>query len=85
MLLSGVGVAAQTLQDAGEAILAFCGAADMTEVDQEEFERLSEYFERPLKINKASQARLLESGLFDSYQAASLADYRLVFAYFYPR
>ena len=76
MLLSGVGVAAQTLQDAGEAILAFCGAADMTEVDQEEFERLSEYFERPLKINKASQARLLESGLFDSYQAASLADYR---------
>lgn len=76
MLVVSGGAVARAQQTSVESILAFAGASDITEVDQEEFERLSDYLVRPLRINGASQHILLESGLLDSFQAASLADYR---------
>ena len=76
MLVVSCGAVARAQQTSEEAILAFTGAADFSELDQEEFERLSDYLVRPLRINYASQHALLESGLLDSFQAASLADYR---------
>ena len=59
-----------------EIILAVIGAADVEDADQYEVERLSSLLERPLRLNQATSSRLLSSGLFSQYQAASILDYR---------
>ena len=57
-------------------ILNFLGAEHPEEVNEEEVERLADYFQRPLKINQATLDRLVDSGLMDRYKAMSLVDYR---------
>jgi len=59
-----------------EKMLHFLGAASAEEADGYEVERISEFLERPLKINVESSGRIRESGLLTHYQIASLADYR---------
>ena len=67
---------AQSAEDM-EKILRLTGYESPEDLDAYEVERLSSFIERPLKINVASQSVLRSSGLFSSYQTASLLDYRL--------
>lgn len=60
-----------------EKILKLTGYESPEDLDAYEVERLSSYLERPLRINVASRSSLQSSGLFSSYQTASLVDYRL--------
>lgn len=59
-----------------DAVLEFLGILNPEDADPYEVERLSVYMARPLKINLESVSSLMSSGLFSSYQAASLRDYR---------
>ena len=52
------------------------GAEDVESLDQQEIDRYFYYAAHPLRINSASLSRLVSSGLFSQYQAASLLDYR---------
>lgn len=60
-----------------EAVLHITGSADVEEIDEYEYERLSRYFNHPLRLNHVSASGLASSGLMTPYQAASLVDYRL--------
>ena len=62
---------------AEEAIMAILGVVDIEEVDQYEVERLYALIERPLELNHSTASRLVSTGLFSAYQAASLIDYRI--------
>ena len=76
LFLALVPVRAQ--EDPGdEAVLALLGVGDIEEADRYEVERLSEFLDRPLKLNMTSASRLASCGLFTAYQAASITDYRL--------
>lgn len=59
-----------------DAVFEFLGILNPEDADPYEVERLSVYMVRPLKINLESVSSLVSSGLFSSYQAASLRDYR---------
>lgn len=59
-----------------ELIASFIGVSSEEEVTEDEVERLGWFIKHPLKINMLSRNRLVESGLFSSYQIASLIDYR---------
>lgn len=59
-----------------ELIMTAVGASDPDELDQEDLERLSAYLDAPISLNEASKDRLKHSGLFSSYQLASIEDYR---------
>jgi len=59
-----------------EAILLLSGAGSLEELGAEEYERYCALAEHPLCINLASSARLGSSGLFSSYQIASLQNYK---------
>ena len=59
-----------------EHVLALLGVGDIEEADQYEVERLSELLDKPLKLNLASVSKLTSSGLFTTYQVASIMDYR---------
>ena len=62
-----------------ELIASFIGVSSEEEVTEDEVERLGWFIKHPLKINMLSRNRLVESGLFSSYQIASLIDFlRLV-------
>ena len=61
---------------AGKAFLALTGALYAEDMGEEEVERLDALRSHPLKINLVSRSRLVESGLFTPYQAASVIDYR---------
>ena len=50
------------------------GAEDVESLDQQEIDRYFYYAAHPLRINSASLSRLVSSGLFSQYQAASLLD-----------
>jgi hypothetical protein len=76
MLLSVWNSLAQSAEDM-EKILGLTGYESPEDLDAYEVERLSSFIERPLKINAVSQSSLRSSGLFTSYQTASLLDYRL--------
>ncbi|MEE3407254.1 MAG: hypothetical protein VZR12_05380, partial [Candidatus Cryptobacteroides sp.] len=52
------------------------GVTDMEELNEEAAERLDFLERHPLKVNYATEARMVASGLMSRYQAASLADYR---------
>ncbi|MCI1786333.1 MAG: helix-hairpin-helix domain-containing protein [Bacteroidales bacterium] len=56
-------------------ILRLSGASDMSELDAGEVSRYMYYIRHPLEINTASVNRLIESGLFSGYQAASIVNY----------
>ena len=76
LLLSVWNSQAQSAEDM-EKILGLTGYESPEDLDAYEVERLSSFIERPLKINAVSQSSLRSSGLFTSYQTASLLDYRL--------
>ena len=54
----------------------FLCAQEPEDFDPYEAERLADYVEHPLLINKAGRSELEESGLMTTYQIASLLDYR---------
>lgn len=59
-----------------EVIMDFVGAGSPDELDGDEYERLYDMLEHPLKINFSKESELTSSGLFTMYQAASFIDYR---------
>jgi len=59
-----------------DAVLYLTGASAPEELDSEVLERFDALASRPVRINVATEARLVSSGLFSRYQAASVADYR---------
>lgn len=59
-----------------QAILVITGASSMDELDETTVERFDYFAVHPLNINAASAAKLVSSGLFSSYQAASILEYR---------
>jgi hypothetical protein len=63
-------------QEYMDAVLYLTGASAPEELDSEVVERFDALASRPLRINTATEARLVSSGLLSRYQAASLADYR---------
>ncbi len=83
LLLQGV-VCAQNLNlenrsDIGRGtvcVMMLLGVDTPEDLDESEVESLSVWLESPLEINFASEGRLVSSGLFTPYRAASLADYR---------
>ena len=58
------------------SVLVLSGASCIEELTQDELDRYQSLAEHPLDLNLAGKARLLSSGLFSQYQAASLTDYR---------
>jgi hypothetical protein len=58
------------------AMLFLSGAEDMESLDEQEVERYECLASHPVAINLSSRVKLLSSGLFSPYQAASLLDYR---------
>lgn len=75
LLLSVWSSQAQSAEDM-EKILRLTGYESPEDLDAYEVERLSSFIERPLKVNAVSQSSLRSSGLFTSYQTASLLEYR---------
>ena len=65
-----------TLRSQDQALLTLSGATAWEELDEEELERLEGLRSAPVRINTASQARLLSCGLFSRFQVLSLLDYR---------
>lgn len=63
-------------QDYLDAVLFLTGASSLEELDSEVLERYDALASRPVRINTATESRLVASGLFSRYQAASIADYR---------
>ena len=63
-------------QDLVGEITYLTGASAPEELDVEAVEHMSALAARPVRINLASERRLVSSGLFSRYQAASVADYR---------
>ena len=63
-------------QDYLDAVLFLTGASSLEELDAEVLERYDALASRPVRINTATESRLVASGLFSRYQAASIADYR---------
>lgn len=59
-----------------DAVLFLTGASSLEELDAEVLERYDALASRPVRINTATESRLVASGLFSRYQAASIADYR---------
>ena len=74
-LLAAVPAAAQT-DDVVRAALYLTGADGPEALDDRLVDELESFRSRPLPINIASRARLVESGLLTPYQIASLAEYR---------
>ena len=66
---------AQTIDDK-EAIARLTGVVDVEEVDSQDLEMLSDMIHNPIKINSATTGRLEKSGIFTSFQIASIHDYR---------
>ena len=71
-----VSVAEALSQEYLDAVLFLTGASSLEELDAEVLERYDALASRPVRINTATESRLVASGLFSRYQAASIADYR---------
>ncbi len=74
-LLSGLSYA-QDFNGGSAYVMMFLGVDSPEDLNEDEVEALSAYLESPLEINSASSAKLVSSGLFTPYRAASLMDYR---------
>lgn len=68
--------AAAFAQDLMDAVLFLTGASSAEELDADVMERYEALASRPLRINLATESRMVASGLLSRYQAASVADYR---------
>ena len=60
-----------------ELIAAFLGAESEESLSEDEVEKMVGFLRRPVKVNLLSRSALVSSGLFTSYQTASLLDYRM--------
>ena len=58
------------------AIVRLTGEDNPENIDSQTFEQLSQWLSHPLPLNLSSRSRLLSSGLFTPYQAATITDYR---------
>jgi len=58
------------------AAVMITGAGSVENLDESEIERFQYLVEHPVSINRASRSKLLSSGLFSSFQVASIVDYR---------
>ena len=74
-LLSAVPAVAQT-EEVVRAALYLTGADSPEDLDDRLVDELESFRNRPLSLNLASRARLLESGLLTLYQVATLTEYR---------
>jgi len=63
-------------QDDIERVRFISGAASVEDLDETVMENYDGLLRRKCEINYASRSRLLSSGLFSSYQVASILDYR---------
>ena len=75
-VLTAAAMLSADAQEYIDAVLYLTGASAPEELDAEALERFDALASRPLRINTATEVRLVSSGLFSRYQAASLADYR---------
>lgn len=64
------------LTDLISAILLLAGAGTAEELGESEMERFYHFARHPLRINQAPKSRLLSCGLFSSYQAEAIEEYR---------
>ena len=78
VLFTAVLPAAAQTDEAVRAALYLTGADSPEQLDDRLLEELDSFRSRPLEVNRASRARLLDSGLLSAYQVAALADYRSV-------
>ena len=62
--------------DGIEEVMRVLGADSPEDIDPAELERMADFMDHPLRINIVPESRLVASGLFSRYQAASLTDYR---------
>ena len=69
-------LAAAQSDEVVRAALYLTGAAGPEDLDERLLEELDGFRNRPVRINRASRARLLESGLLTPYQVAALEEYR---------
>ncbi len=58
------------------ALLRVSGASTLEELSADEMERYESLRDSPVRLNSAGRGRLLETGLFSRYQAASILEYR---------
>ena len=77
LLLSCVGLAAQS-RELMASVIYLTGAESVEEIDSEEIERFERLAARPVDMNWVNESRLRETGLFSTYQLASLREYRNV-------
>ena len=75
-LLALAGPAAAQTDEVVRAALYLTGADAPEALNDRLLDELESYRSRPLPLNQASRARLLESGLLTPYQVAALAEYR---------
>ena len=75
LLLAAAPAAAQT-DEVVRAALYLTGADGPEALDDRLVDELESFRTRPLPLNRASRARLLESGLLTPYQVATLEEYR---------
>ena len=75
ILLFAAPAAAQT-DEVVRAALYLTGADSPEELDDRLVDELESFRNRPLPLNLASRARLLDSGLLTQYQIAALSEYR---------
>lgn len=59
-----------------ESVMGLSGAVYEEDLSSDEVEKFTELASRPLNINTAPLGKLLSTGLFSRYQAASVVDYR---------
>ena len=59
-----------------ESVAYLTGAESVEEIDPEEMERFERLCSHPVDINRSSDAKMRETGLFSHYQLVSLQEYR---------
>ncbi len=67
---------AQNVERDLTSIMILLGVDTAEALDEDEVEQFSAFLDSPLEINLATRSKLVASGLFTQYQAASLVDYR---------
>ena len=76
LVLLAAGPAAAQNDEVVRAALYLTGADSPEVLDDRLVDELESFLSRPLPLNRASRARLLDSGLLTPYQVAALAEYR---------
>ena len=76
LLLLAAGPAAAQTDEVVRAALYLTGADTPEALDDRLVDELESFRTRPLPVNRASKARLLDSGLLTPYQVAALYEYR---------